>query len=250
MKLKVASLSAVGQVRRNNEDAFGHFEPDDKKELKRKGRLFVVADGMGGHKGGAIASELAVRTIRKYYYSSDEKDRASVLKNALNHANRVVFDKSEADEALTGMGTTCTAMLIHEGNAFFAHVGDSRAYVFRDENLVQITEDHSLVGEMVRSGIITAEDARSHPKRNVITRSLGVQEEITADTPHSPFQLRKKDTLILCSDGLTSFVDNEKIKETLASNNPDEACQKLVDLANDQGGKDNITVMVVLVSEV
>jgi protein phosphatase len=250
MKLKVASLSAVGQVRQNNEDAFGHFEPDDAKELKQKGRLFLVADGMGGHKGGAIASELAVEAIRQYYYSSDAKDRAAVLKRALKHANRVVFDKSEADDSLTGMGTTCTAMLILEGNAYFAHVGDSRAYIYRDEDLVQITQDHSLVGEMVRSGIITAEDARNHPKRNVITRSLGVQEEITADTPNSPFELKKGDVLVLCSDGLTSFVGNEEIKKTIAANKPATASKKLVDLANDQGGKDNITVIVVEVSEV
>lgn len=249
MKLEVAALSVVGQVRQNNEDSFGHFEPENAKELEAKGRLFVVADGMGGHRGGEIASELAVRSVQKFYYSSDETDRASVLKQALDHANGEIYEKSMTDSALTGMGTTCTAVLIHGGSAHFAHVGDSRAYVLRGGILDQVTRDHSLVGEMVRSGMITDEDARHHPKRNVITRSLGIQEEIVTDTPRSPFELDKGDVLLLCSDGLTSLVDDGEISGVLASGETGPACQSLVDLANDRGGKDNITVIVIKVAE-
>lgn len=250
MKIEVASLSIIGRVRQKNEDACGHFEPRDEKEQQEKGWLFLVADGMGGHRGGEIASELAVEAIRSYYYSTNGGDRAGVLKAALNDANRQIYDKSATDLTLAGMGTTCTAVAVHAGNAYFAHVGDSRAYVFRDGNLEQITRDHSLVGEMVRSGIISDEDARNHPKRNVITRSLGVQETITADTPRSPFELRADDALVLCTDGLTAYVGDQELANALTTTGPSAACTSLVNAANERGGKDNITLMVARVCEI
>lgn len=249
MKLAVAALSVVGQVRQNNEDSYGRFEPENPQELREKGRLFVVADGMGGHRGGAIASDLAVRSIRQFYYSSNDTDRPRTLKKALLYANDKIYEHSLTDDNLTGMGTTCTAVLIHEGNAYFAHVGDSRAYILRGGILEQVTRDHSLVGEMVRSGMITDEDARNHPRRNVITRSLGVNNEITTDTPRSPFSLARGDVILLCSDGLTSLVPDEEISAVLASSGAGKACQTLVDTANGRGGKDNITVVVIEVIE-
>ena len=167
----------------------------------------------------------------------------------MEEANRLILDEAISDPSLTGMGTTCTAMTIHDGFAYFVHVGDSRAYALRDGELVQLTQDHSLVGEMVRSGILSDEDARNHPKRNVITRSLGIHGIINLDTPFSPFELKKDDVFLLCSDGLTSLVNDDEISGSLSENKPDDACRKLVDAANEKGGKDNITVVVVKIGK-
>jgi protein phosphatase len=207
--------------------------------------MFVVADGMGGHRGGEIASKLAVDTILSSFYASKDDDTLPSLQQAFSDANKVIIEKSHEDVSLFGMGTTCTAMVIKKDTAYFAHVGDSRAYVLRDGELEQLTEDHSLVGEMVRSGILSEEDARHHPRRNVITRSLGTHEETPADTPASPMRLAAGDVFLLCSDGLTSLVDPGEIKAILASNPPRKTCDELVDLANEKGGKDNITVQVI-----
>ncbi|UCG52971.1 MAG: Stp1/IreP family PP2C-type Ser/Thr phosphatase [Candidatus Latescibacterota bacterium] len=248
MKLEVASLSHIGQVRQRNEDALGHFEPTEKSARDEKGSIFVVADGMGGHRGGEIASKLAVETIISEFYSSKEGGVVPALRLAFKEANKVIIEKSKDDVDLFGMGTTCTVLVVRNDDAYFAHIGDSRAYLYRDGELKQITEDHSLVGEMVRSGIISDEDARNHPRRNVITRSLGTHEEISADIPTSPFGLADGDVLLLCSDGLTSVVTREEVKKTLESKSPRDACDALVDLANEKGGKDNITVQVIKVS--
>jgi serine/threonine protein phosphatase PrpC len=249
MKLEVSSLTDIGKVRPNNEDAVGRFEPKTPNEQVATGWLFVVADGMGGHRGGEIASKIAVDGTQSSYRADLNEDRAAALKSAVEHANRLILNESASDEALMGMGTTCTAMAVHESYAYFVHVGDSRAYVLRDGELVQITQDHSLVGEMVRSGILSDEDARNHPKRNVITRSLGIQEIINLDTPFSPFELKKDDVFLLCSDGLTSLVNDEEIGGVLSENKPDDACRKLVDAANQEGGRDNITVVVVKIGK-
>lgn len=249
MKIEVSSLTDIGKIRPNNEDAVGHFEPKNAKEQGSKGWLFIVADGMGGHRGGEIASKLAVDATQASYQTDLNEDRAAALKAAVDHANRLILNESLSDEALMGMGTTCTAMAVHEGYAYFVHVGDSRAYVLRDGELVQLTQDHSLVGEMVRSGILSDEDARNHPKRNVITRSLGIHGIINLDTPFSPFELKKDDVFLLCTDGLTSLVNDDEISGSLSENKPDDACRKLVDAANQKGGKDNITVVVVKIGK-
>ncbi len=249
MKLEVASLTDPGQVRPNNEDAFGHFEPSNEDERLNTGWLFVVADGMGGHRGGAIASNLAVNTIKSVYCGEVGVSRSAALKVAVEEANQMILDEATSDPSLTGMGTTCTAMVVHDGFAYFVHVGDSRAYVMRAGELVQLTQDHSLVGEMVRSGILSDEDARHHPKRNVITRSLGVQTAVAADTPFTPFKLERNDRFVLCSDGLTSMVDDTEIENVVNGNEPSAATIELVRMANERGGKDNITVVVVKVAE-
>ena len=140
-------------------------------------------------------------------------------------------------------------MAVREGNAYFAHVGDSRAYVLREGEMIQITQDHSLVGEMVRSGILSDEDARVHPKRNVITRSLGIQKTVMLDTPFTPFELNVGDIFLLCSDGLTSMIDDPEIEKILGAAEPEAVCRNLVDAANHNGGRDNVTVVVVKISE-
>jgi protein phosphatase len=249
MKIEVASLSHIGQVRQRNEDALGHVHPAEKVTREEKGSLFVVADEMGGHRGGQIASKLAVDSIISRFYTSKEKDIFGALREAFEEANNVIIEKSHEDVTLFGMGTTCTAMVVKDRYAYLAHVGDSRAYVLRGGELKQLTEDHSLVGEMVRSGIISDEDARHHPRRNVITRSLGTHENTLADIPETPFELSNGDVFLLCSDGLTSLVSPDEVQEIMASNPPRETCDALVSLANLKGGKDNVTVQVIRVSE-
>jgi serine/threonine protein phosphatase PrpC len=247
MILEVAFLTDRGQIRQHNEDAVGRRLPTDEHERAERGTLFAVADGMGGHRGGAVASQLAVDTIISTYYSAPEENVPESLENAFRAANQVILEKSMNDVSLFGMGTTCTALVIRGEQAYFGHVGDSRAYLYRDGALEQLTDDHSLVGEMVRSGIISNEDALNHPRRNVITRSLGTQEELTADIPKSATTIRVGDVFLLCSDGLTSLVTDRELSDILASSTPHEACQKLVDLANLKGGKDNITVQIIKV---
>lgn len=245
MRLEVASLSHIGQIRQRNEDAMGYLEPSEPQVLDRKGTLFIVADGMGGHRGGEIASQLAVDTVLEAYYASTESDPARALDFAFKKANGVIIEKSRTDVSLYGMGTTCTALVMRKDEGFYAHVGDSRAYLFRGGELTQLTEDHSLVGEMVRSGILTDEDARRHPRRNVITRSIGTHEDLFVDLSAAPLRLIDGDVFVLCSDGLTSLVAQNELKAALASNPPRKACEALVDLANEHGGKDNVTVQIV-----
>jgi protein phosphatase len=250
MKLEFASLSVIGRVRQKNEDAVGRYQPEDEKELAEKGSIFVVADGMGGHRGGEIASELAVETVISLYYASDGTDPATTLRECFAEANKRILHRSTSEIDLFGMGTTCTTMVVRRGQAYFAHVGDSRAYILRNGELLQLTEDHSLVGEMVRSGILSNEDAQHHPKRNVITRSLGTHEDMSPDFPSTPYTVADGDVFVLCSDGLTSMVSDEEVRSVLSSNDdPKEACRALVDQANGNGGKDNISVQVVKVVE-
>ncbi len=248
MTLEVAALSHIGLLRARNEDSLGYNDPVESGVRETKGTVLLVADGMGGHRGGEIASQLAAETIVSRYYASREADPSAALNQAFKEANRLIMEKSRSDVSLYGMGTTCTALVVRKTSAYVAHVGDSRAYRLRQGGLERLTEDHSLVGEMVRSGIITDEDARTHPRRNVITRSIGTHEELFVDITREPLELAEGDVFLLCSDGLTSLVTEGELKTVLESNPPREACNRLVDLANENGGKDNITVQVVKVS--
>ena len=233
----------------NNEDCHGQFVPETAPEMEERGAVFVVADGMGGHRGGEIASRIAVRTILAFYTADSSGDRSQALARAFYEANQTIIQEAVSDSTLFGMGTTCTALAIQAGRAYLAHVGDSRCYMLRKGKIRQVTSDHSIVGEMVRSGIISDEDARTHPKRNVITRSLGAQPEVSTETPES-IELQKGDTFLLCSDGLTTYLSDIDLSVVLATHAPEDACKKLVKMANEQGGRDNITVQVVTVRSV
>ncbi len=246
LTLEHASLSDRGRVRQNNEDACAVFIPEGAGELADRGAVFVVADGMGGHRGGEIASRIAVRTIVAFYTANAEEDRSHALARSFREANKTIIEESVADSTLFGMGTTCTALALNRGRAYIAHVGDSRAYMLRGGRIQQITHDHSIVGEMVRSGILSDEDARNHPKRNVITKSLGAQDEIVADMP-AALELEVDDAFVLCSDGLTAYLSDADIAEVVSGSPPADACKKLVKMANEAGGRDNITVLVVAV---
>lgn len=227
MKVTAAVATDVGLVRDGNEDSYLTDEP-----------LFAVADGMGGHRGGEVASQLAVQTLEKLF-----KKGIGELPDQVQEANRVVFERSVVDEKVAGMGTTLTAALVEGDRIRLAHVGDSRAYLLREGDLRLLTEDHTLVHRMVTEGEISKEEAETHPQRSVLTRALGV--ETVVDVDDDTVQVRPGDRLLLCTDGLTSMVSEQSVEEVLrAVPDPQEAAQRLVQLANEGGGTDNTTVVV------
>lgn len=233
------NLSDTGKVREKNEDYFGTTSTPH-------GILFLVCDGMGGHKGGQRASRLAVEVIQNSVIDSNSNDPVALLDTAQKTANEKIIEEAAADPGLTGMGTTSVALLLQPGNkpkAWISHVGDSRIYRIRQGRIEAITIDHSVVMEMVKHGIITAEQARTHPKSNVITQALGSKETIKPDTIE--IEVCKNDRYILCSDGLTDLVEDEEILKLSKGNSHQELAEKLVHLANEYGGIDNSTVQVI-----
>jgi protein phosphatase len=237
-------LSDVGCVRELNEDSAAYVQPYDEAVLAGKGMLFVVADGMGGHSAGEVASNMAVEVIRRVYYEEDREAQAA-LKKAVEKANREIFEAAARDETMKGMGTTCTALVLQNGRAISAHVGDSRMYLVRDGQIYLLTEDHSAVMEMVKHGIISAEEARHHPDKNVILRALGSHAEVEVSTWQEPLPVREGDRFVLCSDGLYDLVEDEEIRQAVSAAEPRAACESLVALAKQRGGHDNITVAIV-----
>jgi serine/threonine protein phosphatase PrpC len=247
-------VSDVGRVRTNNEDSY---------QILSSLNLFVLSDGMGGEAHGEIASALAVETIVKYCTdpkddsaatlmgSGDEvrwSEKAKQLQNAVRKANFNVFESARKNPAQRGMGATVTTAWVNEGKLSVAHVGDSRAYLLRTGNLQQLTSDHSLVAEQVRRGIITPQQAEESEMQSVLLRALGAHEDVEVDVDE--VGIYSGDVLLLCSDGLTRMVTEPEIAGTLqAEMNPSTAAQKLVDLANENGGQDNITVIVVRFQE-
>jgi protein phosphatase len=218
-------------VRSHNEDCF---------EIDREHELFVVADGMGGHSHGEVASRMAVEAMGEEAGTRGE-ERVTTL---IREANRRIFARSSEDAAASGMGTTMTAALVGDyGVVTIGHVGDSRAYLLREGRLEQLTEDHSLVAELVRTGKLSAEEAERHPQRSVITRALGTDPEVDVDT--FTVDAQAGDLFLLCSDGLTTMVDDEEILRTVEGSRDDleHAAQVLVRKANRGGGEDNITVV-------
>jgi protein phosphatase len=204
----------------------------------------LVADGMGGHSAGEVASQTAVETITRSYYDYQGSTR-DALEAAFHEANRAINKLSQKDESLVGMGTTCTAFVLQNGSALAAHVGDSRLYMIRNGQIYVMTEDHSAVMEMVKRGWISLEEARHHPEKNVILRALGSHPEVEVTIWASPLPVRAGDRFVLCSDGLYDLVEDEEIKQVALASAPAAACDNLIDLAKRRGGHDNITVGIV-----
>src|SRR5437764_3402611 len=225
-----AGLTDVGRQRQGNEDSYLEQPP-----------LFAVADGMGGARAGEVASKIAVEMLadRAPADGSPERHLAEVTKEA----NRQIYEKAQADSELAGMGTTLTAALVTGREVAIGHVGDSRLYRLRDGQLERLTQDHSLVEEFVRQGKLTPEEAENHPQRSIITRALGPEPDVDVETyTHAG---RAGDVYLLCSDGLTGMVSEKRIAEILGeASSLDEAAHRLVDEANANGGKDNITVLL------
>jgi PPM family protein phosphatase len=229
----------TGKVREANEDYLGYFETAN-------GHLFVVCDGMGGHAGGATASQLAVNSIRRFFEHGYYDNLPEALRQAILFANQQIYAHASQNTHLRGMGTTCVVVMVRNNEVYYAHVGDSRLYLHSRNRLQRLTKDHSVVQEMVDQGLLNEADAENHPRKNQLTRALGTLPEVEIDVSPGPFQPSAGDTLLICTDGLNGMISDAMIGQVLSEKIPvqNKAIQ-LVQLANDAGGSDNITVQLI-----
>lgn len=230
--IRAAARTDVGRQRELNEDS-----------VFIGGHVFVVADGLGGHKGGEVASAIAIDTI-KPLADLTPSEAAAQINDAVQRANVAIFDRSRGDHTVTGMGTTVTAFVVDGAIGHLVHVGDSRAYLIRDGAIEQLSEDHSMVARMVREGRLTPEEAERHPQRSMLTRALGSERDVRLDDTDIP--LAPGDRILLCSDGLTNMLSDAEIAATILDRiAPQEICDALIDQANERGGIDNITAALI-----
>jgi protein phosphatase len=244
MKVVIRGTSDLGRKRPINEDSHAWLVPGTKEELESRGILLVVADGMGGANAGERASRLAVDTVIKNYREAKTPDPLASLQVSLEAANHAVHTESLSSQSLSGMGTTCTAAVLRDRDLLVGHVGDSRAYLLKDGRISQMTSDHSLVAHLVERGQITPEEARIDPRRNVVTRSVGVGPAVEVDVECFEGALDVGDTVLLCSDGLHGLVTDTEMADLIKGPDLDRACRDLIELANQRGGPDNITVIL------
>lgn len=232
----IGMLSDIGNIRKVNEDYVGFHEDSNKK-------LYVIADGMGGHNAGEIASKIAVENTIEFVFSASANEQIDILlKQAIEASNNKIYEVSKTDLALKGMGTTITACLVTGNKMIVANVGDSRCYILEKENFHQITNDHSLVQELVDNGSITEEEAAIHPNKNVITRALGTASKVDIDIFST--DLCNVSKVMLCTDGLTNSLSKEEIYETIVNNDSESSCNRLIELSKERGGRDNISVII------
>ena len=236
------ATSDVGKVRELNEDYFSVSYPEDAIQL------FVLADGMGGYNGGEVASQLAVNSVKNYISSNFENAKQTreelleLVKSASQYANMVVYEKSQSSEELKKMGTTLDICLIYQGKAYIAHIGDSRIYRYRKGFFRKLTKDHTYVQELVDVGKITKEESINHPEKNMLMKALGVAPFIEPDVMIKGFM--KDDIYLMCSDGLTNMVSEDNIRKII-DENPVDSTKLLVQAANDGGGVDNVTAIII-----
>lgn len=249
MKVTIKAATDIGKVRDHNEDSF--LTLGGKSSPPGVDALLVVADGMGGHAAGEVASQMTVDGIKRLLVSEDLESSGlegnafgAFLGKVLEDVNQEVWQAGQ-DPEKHGMGTTCTLAVIRGDQLFLAHIGDSRAYLLRDGELHQVSTDHSWVEEAVAMGTLTREQARVHPNRNVITRAIGLDQQVKVDTSSMP--LANGDLILLCSDGLNSMVSDDEIKRALLDNGPKQVCQALIDSANNAGGHDNTTMAIAVI---
>jgi serine/threonine protein phosphatase PrpC len=236
--IEVGNLTDIGKKRKHNEDYYGFFR------LGEDEFLAIVADGMGGHASGEIASRMAVEIIQEVYSKERaEQEVLDSLKSAFEVANFSILQKSLEQDQLNGMGTTATVLVIKEDQTFVGHMGDSRAYLFRDAAVNQLTKDHSMVNRMVEQGLLSKEEAEHHPQRNVIYKALGVNRDADLELI-GPLPVYLNDIFLLCSDGLTNLVTDDEMLKIVKKESPQKACDKLIQLANKRGGDDNITIQI------
>ena len=220
----------VGKVRANNQDA---------PIVSEKLRLYGVADGMGGHKGGEVASTSARDDLLREL--EGKTPSVAALSGAIEEVNRQIYHQQEHDDALTGMGTTLSVLWMSDNFVYIGHVGDSRVYLLRDGEFKQMTLDHSLVEQLVREGVLTEEEAQNHPMRNIITRALGTDDYVAVDAQDIPVE--ENDVYLLCSDGLSNYLEEDELLHAVQNQPSDALCDHLVQIALDRGGRDNITVV-------
>ena len=243
--MRFYGMTDVGVMRENNEDAISL--PSENDGIK----LFILADGMGGAKAGEKASQLAIETIRDYVrlnfikIERTKEEIEEVIRKAMVEANKKVYELSQEYKEYSGMGTTVVVALIYRGRLYIGHIGDSRVYRLRQSVLRQLTKDHSYVQELLRQGTITIEEAKNHPQKNILLKALGCDRDIMPDVIIKGFV--KGDVILLCSDGLTNMVEDKRIYEIIMKNTSDlkVACKMLVDTANENGGKDNVSAIII-----
>lgn len=246
-KVEIACKTDTGMVRSENQDHFGIFEPADREGWEKKGLLVVVADGMGGHTGGTIASHTAIDAFLKAFRDSRQESMRGLLAESIQISNDAVRRRAEGDVSLRDMGTTCVALLIRGSSLMVGHLGDSRCYIVRKGRIEQLTRDHTYLNELIDMGLLTTEQADGHPDKNIITRCVGMAQKLEIDFHQR--HLQAGDRFVLCSDGLTNMVRDEEIADAVQRHAPEEACRRMIDLANRRGGEDNITIAVISVVE-
>lgn len=233
--MRIKKGTHVGRTREVNEDSILTFQTNEYS-------LLIVADGMGGHQGGEVASSIAVNSIKEFIKENflEYEDKEELIRDSIILANKTIYEKALNNSELSGMGTTVTLSLIIKDNLYIGHVGDSRAYIIKGEVLSQITEDHSYINELLKKGAITEEEAKIHPMKNLITRAVGTDKYIVIDTYKD--YIVESDTLVVCSDGLTRHVEDDEILNIIKEKGLDVTA--LIDLTNARGGKDNISVIL------
>ncbi|MFH1145320.1 MAG: Stp1/IreP family PP2C-type Ser/Thr phosphatase [Candidatus Eisenbacteria bacterium] len=245
--MQFAARTDRGRKRPTNQDShYAAYAPPEKAETH--GHLFIVADGMGGHAAGEVASRLATDVVRAEYYHAElspGEDPAPALRAALEAANGRILQEGERDPRRRGMGTTCTAVVVRGPRAWFAHAGDSRAYLCRGRMLRQITNDHNLAGALVAEGKLTLQEATQHEGSHILTRALGVREAVEIDVNRTSLELAPGDLLLLCSDGLIRVLADADLEVILGAADIEAAADELIRSANERGGPDNITVVLV-----
>lgn len=243
LEIEAAVMTHMGKVRTNNEDSISLVRPSGRSALASHGVLALVADGMGGHNAGERASSLAAETIGRAYFDSIAAPRDALL-DAIQLANRAIYREARADRRCKGMGTTCVAVAVCDDRAWWAWVGDSRLYLVRAGLVYRLTEDHTVVQDMVRRGWMSREEASEHRDRNVLERALGTREAVDAGSSESGIRLQDGDRLLLCSDGLHDLVSDDEIAEWMGSGSFSASAQALLDGALDRGAPDNVSVLL------
>lgn len=242
--IELGSLTDVGCQRDENQDAYCYFEPESDQEFLRKGRLAVVADGMGGYEGGAMASSIAADVIRKTYAASASDDPETALVEAMIAAHLAIRKYAREHPEQSKMGTTCTAAVLREDRLIYGQVGDSRLYLMRGGQITQLTRDMTVTERMVEQGLLRPEEVSTHPDRHVLTAAMGVGESIAAEFPQEAMAILPNDILLLCSDGLHDLVSGQEMLAVATKNSAGDACKQLVETAKQRGGPDNITVQI------
>jgi len=243
----IAAKTDLGRVRENNEDKFEYYVSEDPAMLATRGHVYVVCDGMGGHEAGQIASELTCKTFIDVYVNHPATDPVVAMAAAVGAANRFVLDNARTFPKRRGMGTTLTAIILLQDQAYTVNVGDSRSYRLRNGELLRLTMDHTVIEEYVKAGMLTPEQAENHPHKHVLTRAIGGDADVRPDI--EAHELKAGDTFLLCSDGVMNHVSDETLGELLRTKLPAEAAWAIVGQALFGGGSDNTTVMIVRVDE-
>ena len=245
IKINVVVKTDLGNIRTNNEDTGSFYRIGDEQLLRERGYLLIVADGMGGHQAGEVASKMAVDIISEEYFKPiKESNKEKLLAAAFNTANKKIFEQASANELQRGMGTTSTALVLVANTIYFAHAGDSRAYLYKNKQIIRLTEDHTYVQQLVNSGDISSVEADTHPQRNILTNAMGTKPTLRVDTGKCMVSFDENDRLLLCSDGLYDYLNDSELAQVLEMGALQDVADFFISEAKKRGGKDNITVVL------